>query len=81
MQSEYGVDPRAVLVGGSTTHDSALETLREINASSASAQTKFAHRVMCFQQMLVNSVQDVLDRSVDAASRRNPTAFSDPVIG
>ncbi len=42
MQGEYGVAPRAVLVGGSATHDSALKTLREINASAPASSSASA---------------------------------------
>jgi transposase InsO family protein len=64
-----------------TFYSSPLREADRADANHYPISANFAHRVMCFQQMLVNSFHDLLDRSFDAASRRDPTAFSDLVIG
>jgi hypothetical protein len=41
----------------------------------------FAHRTICFQQLVVNAFHDLQARSFDEASKANPSAYSDLVPG
>jgi hypothetical protein len=51
------------------------------DANSYTVSANFAHRTLWFQQMVVNSFHDLQARSFDAASRINPSAFSDLAPG
>ena len=53
--------------------------VEDANAFSVSAN--FAHRVMCFQQGIVNSFHELHARAFDASSRRNPTVYTDLIVG
>ena len=64
-----------------TFYSRALNESDLADANTYTISANFAHRAMWFQQMVVNSFHDLQARSFDAASRTNPSAFSDLVPG
>jgi len=51
------------------------------DANTFPVSANFAHRVMCFQQGIVNSFHELHARAFDASSRRNPTVYTDLIVG
>jgi hypothetical protein len=51
------------------------------DANTGAISGNFIHRAVCFQQSIVNAFSEIHARAFDVSSRRNPTLYTDLLVG